>query len=549
MACVTAPPTLSSAGSSAVGTGQYQTLGRRPSGSPLPSVRERLLPPMPAVDLRGRLIGWAVPVLIAAVAGFVRFYKLGQPNAFVFDETYYPKDAFAMLHHGVPFNYVPHANEKIIAGANPVSLMTTPSFVVHPPLGKWLMAVSEYIFGMNPFGWRFVVALMGTISILMLGRIVRRLTRSDLLAGLAALLFSLDGLQMVMSRTGLLDLPMTFWMLAAVGALLIDRDWARARLADALDPATGVLPPRSTGPRMLLRPWRITAGVLFGASMATKWNGIYALAVFAVLSVAWDYSARRMVRTRHTGLTWYRFDAVPAFLSTVPVSLAVYLASWSGWLATGDGYDRTWADGHPAHGLARVVPAALRSLWQYHREIFNFNVTLTADHPYKSSAWSWLIIGRPVAFYSEYPVKKNCPTRDCVTEVLGIGTPVLWWAGTLAFVVAIVAWVALRDWRFGVPVLGLLATWVPWLPLGHRPIFYFYAIAIDPFMVMAITLVCGLILGPPGVSARRRRIGAWTVGCFTLAVLVNFAYFYPIFVADPLSHAAWGMRMWFDRWI
>jgi len=512
-------------------------------------MRDRLVPPMPGADARARLLGWLIPGLIAAVAGFLRFYKLGQPNAFVFDETYYPKDAFAMLHHGVPFNYAKHADTKIINGADPVSLMTSPSFVVHPPLGKWFMAATEWLFGMTPFGWRFSVALMGTISVLMLARIVRRLTRSDLLAGLAGLLLTLDGLHMVMSRTALLDLPMMFWMLAGVGALLIDRDWARQRLADAVDPATGRLPTGSTGPPMLLRPWRIAAGLAFGASMATKWNGVYVLAVFAVVSVVWDYSARHMVRARNTGWTWFRYDALPAFCSTVPVALAVYLASWSGWLATGDGYDRQWADTHPAHGLASLMPNALRSLLQYHREIWGFNVHLTADHPYKSSAWSWLIIGRPVAFYSEYPVKKNCPTKDCVTEVLGIGTPVLWWAGTIALVVALVVWIAVRDWRFGVPVLGLLATWVPWLPFGQRPIFYFYAIAIDPFLVMAVTLVCGLLLGPPGASRRRRSAGAWTVGCFTLAVLLNFAYFYPILVADPISHAAWGLRMWFDRWI
>ena len=69
--------------------------------------------------------------------------------------------------------------------------------VAHPPLGKIMMAVGQWTFGLTPFGWRFTVAVIGTVSILMLARIVRRMTRSTMLGCVAGLLLALDGLEIV----------------------------------------------------------------------------------------------------------------------------------------------------------------------------------------------------------------------------------------------------------------------------------------------------------------------------------------------------------------
>ena len=37
-----------------------------------------------------------------------------------------------------------------------------PEFVVHPPVGKWLIALGIKLFGDNEFGWRFMGALLGS---------------------------------------------------------------------------------------------------------------------------------------------------------------------------------------------------------------------------------------------------------------------------------------------------------------------------------------------------------------------------------------------------
>ena len=177
----------------------------------------------------------------------LRFWDLSRPKAFIFDETYYAKDAWSLLHFGVEQNYIKAAkdgdpdpaNAKILAGDLHGLWTGDPSYVVHPPGGKWMIAVGEQLFGFTPFGWRFMVALIGTLAVLMIARIGRRLFRSTLLGCVAGLLLTVDGLAYVHARTALLDPLLMFWVLAAFGALLIDRDRARARLADRLDDVVG----------------------------------------------------------------------------------------------------------------------------------------------------------------------------------------------------------------------------------------------------------------------------------------------------------------------
>src|SRR6516162_8658189 len=76
------------------------------------ALRSRLISPMPD----DRLWGWIGPLLVTAFAAFLRFNRLAAPRAIVFDETYYIKDAWSILHHGVEWQPVANANNLILAG-------------------------------------------------------------------------------------------------------------------------------------------------------------------------------------------------------------------------------------------------------------------------------------------------------------------------------------------------------------------------------------------------------------------------------------------------
>ena len=63
-----------------------------------------------------RLWFWLAPALAAVVGGILRFVRLGDPHALVFDETYYVKDAYSLLQSGYERNWADKANDHFMSG-------------------------------------------------------------------------------------------------------------------------------------------------------------------------------------------------------------------------------------------------------------------------------------------------------------------------------------------------------------------------------------------------------------------------------------------------
>ena len=510
-------------------------------------LRARLVAPMP----EDRLWGWLGPLLVTAFGAFLRFNRLRVPRALIFDETYYAKDAWSILQHGVELKLLDSkiANPMIVAGhtnffAPCDHTSACGEYVVQPEVGKLLIAVGEWLFGLNPFGWRFASAVFGSLAILLICRIARRMTRSTLLGCVAGLLMSLDGLEFVLSRTGILDIFLMFFVLAAFGCILIDRDVSRARLAELVARHPG----RPGGPRLGLRKWQLAAGVFLGLAVATKWNAAWYIVGFAALFLAWEIGARRTAGLKSFVRGGLR-ETVWLPLTFIVVPLAVYIASWSGWFATSTGYDRDYAQ---AHGVHTPVISALYSLFEYHREAIGFGLGLSLPHPYQSQPWDWLLVTRPVAFYAQCytgpATYQACPKGQVAweQEVLALGTPAIWWGSMLALLFCLGWWLLRRDWRAGAVLLGVLAGWGPWFPLVTRTKFYYYALEFEPFLILAIVLCLGLILGPAAAGVLRRSVGAGVAGAYLLCVLLMFWYFYPILAGSIIPYDDWLSHMWYQ---
>ncbi|NPC97394.1 phospholipid carrier-dependent glycosyltransferase [Nocardioides sp. zg-DK7169] len=542
--------------------------------------------PSARVRLRGRigasdpLMGWVGPLGVALLALVLRLWHLGTPREFAFDETYYAKDAWSLLNNGYVRTYVDDADEKILDGTTTGLWTDDPSMIVHPDVGKWLIALGEWAFGMNPFGWRVSAAVAGALMVLVMCRLVRRMTGSTLLGCVAGLLLSLDGLHFVLSRLALLDIFLALFTLCGVACIVNDRDWSRARLA-ALVPdqvTSGWGPVRA----MLWRPWLLAGGVAWGLAIGTKWTALYPLAAFGLLCWLWSAGARRALGVRRPVLRAALTDGLPAFGYLVVLAGVVYTATWTGWLVHADEYeehlsstqytryshmegdravsegDATWptAEEPDADGLGEVTQS-LRSLWHYHRDVYTFHTHFLndAEHTYASKPLGWLMLNRPVGVSADTgiePGTRGCdaaPDSDCLRQVLLIGTPVIWWGGLLALLFSVLAWVGMRDWRFGVAVVGTASTWLPWMLYDDRPIFLFYAVMTLPFVVLALTLAMGRLIGPSRVPSARRTTGVIVSGAFVVLAVLNFAWFWPLFTNGLLTHGEWLARIWFERWI
>jgi len=493
-------------------------------------------------ELVGGWLGWLGPVLATLIAAVLRLPRLGTPHALVFDETYYAKDSLSLLYSGYERATIPSPEPSILAntGRGHLDIFTAdPAFVVHPPVGKWLIAFGEGIFGMTPFGWRIVVAILGISTVLLTARITRRLLNSNVAGTLAGLFLALDGLHIAMSRTALLDTILTFFVVGAFGFLIIDRDLRDSQNFDA---------------RRAL--WtRIGFTFALGLACATKWSGLYYTVAFVSLMIGWDIARRTEYKFSERFIGWLKDDLLKTALIPVGV-VTIYISSWIGWFQSSNAWDRQWATSQSSFNF---IPAPLRSLWHYHDEMLNFHTNLRQAHNYRANPWGWPIMARPTSFF--YESKPTCGATACSQEVIPLGNQFIWWGGVIALI-AVIVFMIQRKHRAALPiVVGFSAGWLPWLPFAYRTTFQFYSVVFVPFTIMALVL-CIQILDRKFGFIRFTREKKFTIfhdstqdgwGFASIGSLVIVGaltyYFWPLLVAESIPYQDWISHMWLKNWI
>ena len=413
---------------------------------------------------RARLREIAPISLIIAFALILRLWRLSLPKGYIFDEVYYAKNANSLIRNGVELNSQGQAE-----------------FIVHPPLGKWLIGIGIKIFGNNEFGWRISAAVIGTLSVLLIYFITKELFNSIFLSNIAAALMALDGLALVMSRVALLDIFLMFFILLAFYFLVKNYLWL--------------------------------SGIAIGLAAATKWSAIFLIPFFILLTL--NYLQIEPIK-------WLKRAAQFIFLPSL-----IYLISWSGWIFTSGGWDRQSGSN------------IFTSLWKYHIAILDFHRSLAETHSYAANPWSWLILGRPTSFFYETPT--GCGVSSCSQEILAIGTPILWWAGIFAIALTFGFFVANRDRISTLILAGIAGTYLPWFLIQSRTTFYFYAISILPFLILALIYAFNWALK---YGDYRKQIIA-----FLVVVAINFIYFLPVLLGIEIPYSQWLSRMWLNSWI
>ncbi|WP_214368171.1 phospholipid carrier-dependent glycosyltransferase [Pseudonocardia sp. H11422] len=509
-------------------------IGTRPPLTPAPTGPVPLLGPTAPAD---RLRGWLVAIGLALLGGVLRFAGLGYPTdggTPVFDEKHYVPQAWQMVRNG--------------------GVEDNPGYelVVHPPLGKQLIALGELAFGYDGVGWRAAAALAGTLCVLLIVRVTRRLTRSTLLGGIAGVLLICDGMSHVQSRMGMLDVFSALFVLASFATLVRDRDDVRERMSVVL--AEGRVDDSSYGPRYGVRWWRLATGVLLGLGCAVKWSGVYWLVAFAALTLIWDLTARRAAGVQRPWLGTLVRDVAPAAWALALVPVLAYLSGWWAWFGSETAIDRhAVGTGIGAGGAWSFVPAALRSLWHYSSHVLAFHSGLDTPpgepHPWESKPWTWPMGLRPMLYYyASGEDVSGCGGPECISAVMLVGTPALWWPA-----IPVLAWsgwrVATRaDWRYAAVLVGYAAGVLPWLLNIDRQMYFFYMTPVAPFLIMATVLVMGEILGRARASVERRQTGLLVVALWVGAVVANFTWLWPILVGLPITPDQWNSQLWLPSW-
>lgn len=350
-------------------------------------------------------------LVITFLAFLMRVLNLGTPKGLVFDEIYYVDGARDYLKYGV----------ELTKGA--------PEFVVHPPVGKWLIAIGIKLFGNHEFGWRIAVAIAGTLTVYFTARIALKIFHETKWATLTALLVTLDGLNLVMSRTALLDIFLTLFILLAVNA------WLSGKY--------------------------LSFAIYLGLAMGSKWNALYFIIAFLLLELVVN---QKLIRVIKIGIT----------------SSMIYLLTWIGWFASTNGWDRS----------AKSNP--LLSLIYYHKEMLGFHTGLTEKHSYQANPWSWIVMGRPTSFFYQAPKgcgAKDCAQEVLAIGTPILWWVGLF---ALLFLIGVnLHNFAMRNLELGslIPFIGIIAGYLPWFFFQKRTVFTFYSIVFEPFLILAIVLL------------------------------------------------------------
>lgn len=494
-------------------------------------------------------------IAVTALAAFVRFFHVGHPGELVFDEVYYPKAGCLLL--GEP-------DEVCMIDSDDEGYWVRQQWDVgswvHPPLGKWQIALGIKAFGMDPFGWRFSSALAGTLVVTGTALIAQLLFRRAVWTYAAGLLMSLEHLNVVLSRTALLDVHLEFWVVAGFLFLLLDRRWldrhGPPEVPPEVDPfdddplEAAPLPPVFSP---VWRPWRFATGAAFGAATAVKWSGAMPLVAAILLTYGWETSRRHRGELSWRGAFWRAFarESFGMALAFVVVPIAVFVLAWVPWLHHFDWDLAKWW-------------RTQRDTLRYHRDGLPWTRldpetdVSTPTHPYYARPWTWLPMVRPTSFFVE-------DQGPGIQQILAIGHPAIFWASTVALPYLAIAWRRLHDWRAGFILVAFLVQYVPWFFVS-RPTFFFYALPLTPFIVVSViylmrglsdativvrddsgTVATNPETGRPAVStAYVYRPFVWI---YVIVVVAVFVWFWPVLTAGSISDVHWRAIVWFNRWI
>ncbi|MGI6254193.1 MAG: glycosyltransferase family 39 protein [Acutalibacter sp.] len=391
----------------------------------------------------------------------------------------------------------------------------------HPTLGKLIISLGIRIFGMNPFGWRFMGALFGVLMLPVLYHLLWQLFGKTRLCLAGTVLFAFDFMHFTQTRIATIDTYAVFFLLLMYDAMLafLKRDLLR-------DGWNKLLPP------LLL------CGVFTGLGIASKWTAAYgALGLaglyFGKLVFTW-LDARRSQKGGKE--TWKPLLVRMAQLCGwcclffIALPLGIYFCAFL-----------------PVTTLPHNVGKLLWAFWNYQVTMFTYHANLVATHTFSSPWYEWPFDIRPIWYFAG-------DTSQGYSTISALGNPLLWWAGIPALAGTFCIWWREHSRWAGLVLAGFGSVYLPWVLVPRLTFIYHYFTAV-PFLVIAL---CGVfflldqrapfsreLVLPGGVCCRGSTLllAAFTVGC-----LVLFALYFPVISGSPTTRTYANALELFETW-
>lgn len=423
----------------------------------------------------------ANPTMIFDEQSVVPKYK-DYRNSTYFDEIYFPRTAYESI--------------------NGYSIYE----VTHPPLGKNIMALGIQIFGMNPFGWRFMGTLFGVAMIPMMYLLALKIFKKRTYAFFAAFLIMFDFMRLAQTRLATIDSYSAFFIICMYYFMydyFSQKSYEKKSLWKSFKPL-------------------LLCGIMFGLGAATKWVCLYAGVGLAILFFLAKYLEYRDISSGKVyGLTvkkWFNDNFLLTCLACigffVVIPAVIYVLSYIPYMAS-----------NPDKGLIDIVLDNQEYMFEYHSG-------LTSDHPYGSPWYTWPFMQRPIYYYSGSNANI---TAGNATSIVSFGNPLVWWTGFLCILpTAYFAWKK-KEKSMMVVLVAFAVQYFPWILVTRVAFIYHYFTAV-PFIILMIVYVAKNLLEDKIIKKQ-------VVWAFMALVLLLFVMFYPVLTAREVS------RDYIDEWL
>ncbi len=405
-------------------------------------------------------------------------------NSSYFDEIYHVRTAYEHMEAQEPYE------------------------ISHPPLGKLIISIGISIFGLNPFGWRFMGTLVGILMLPLIYLLTKRMFGGVAVPTAVSFLMATDFMHFAQTRIATIDSYSVFFILLMYLFMYIYLQSDR----------------RGGG-------WMLPlglSGLFFGMGAASKWTCIYAGAGLGLLWLI-DRIERCFEAKKAERLPEYwaetRKNVLFCLGAFVLVPCIIYYLSY-------------WCYG-TARGMSGISMLFSREyldiVLDNQKYMLSYHSGVNATHPYSSRWWQWMANLRPILYYLDYGYDG---TKSTIGAMMN---PLVCWAGLGAMIVMLWRWIKDKDKTARFIFLGYMAQLLPWVFVSRITFAYHYFPA-SAFLLLALGYILNDI---------RRRNPAWKRSMVSLCTVsaVLFIAFYPVLSgADVSREFADKFLGWFESW-
>lgn len=398
-----------------------------------------------------------------------------------FDEIYHPRTAWEHIRGIAPYE------------------------ISHPPLGKLIMGVGIRLFGMTPFGWRFMGTLFGVGMLPLLYVFLKNLFGRTSIATCGTILLAADFMHLTQTRLATIDTYAFFFILLMY--------WFMYRYLTL---------PAGTPFRKCALPLFLS-GLFWGIGAASKWTVIYGCTGLVVLYFIGLYQKVRDWPAEQPGRVKWVFQILGfSVLVFAVIPAAIYTLSYLPYaMAEGD----------------TSLTGLIGAMWENQKYMLSYHSGVTDSHPYSSRWYQWLFDIRPILYYMDNDV------AGYTTRFAAFVNPVVCWGGLLAVASCAVQAVRRRCAKALFIFIGYLAQLVPWFFIGRITFAYHYFPSVL-FLVLALCYVFHTL-------AEREEMVNWKPAMFAVTggAVGLYALFYPVLVGIQIP--TWysnNVLGWFPSW-